>query len=88
MVLARDLPSKMPSRPGKPGDRLPCIGPCGGRYVATIRRPPEAVRQDVLDGLLNAEADDAIFGVTLHTASDVDATVATQRTTQGFDAGN
>jgi N-methylhydantoinase B len=74
----RELPSKMPYRRMRPGDRFRCVGPCGGGYGRPTERAPEAVRSDVLDGLLTAEAAARHFGVILDAALKIDAE-ATER---------
>ena len=68
-----DLPSKMPYRRLRAGDRFLCAGPAGGGYGPAAQRDPEAVRADVLDGLLSAEAARVTFGVALTEALAVDA---------------
>ena len=70
---ARELPSKMPYRRMRPGDRFRCTGPSGGGYGRPAERAAEAVRQDVLDGLISAEDAARHFGVVLDAALDVDA---------------
>jgi len=71
--IERALSSKMPYRQMRAGDRFLCIGPCGGGYGPAAERAPEAVRQDVLDGLLSAEAAAQHFGVVLDETLEVDA---------------
>jgi N-methylhydantoinase B len=71
--IGRALSSKMPYRQMRAGDRFLCIGPCGGGYGPAAERAPEAVRQDVLDGLLSTEAAAHHFGVVLDEALEVDA---------------
>jgi N-methylhydantoinase B len=68
-----ELPSKMPYRQMRAGDRFLCIGPCGGGYGHAIDRAPEAVRQDVLNGLLSVPMAERHFGVVLDAACEVDA---------------
>ena len=58
----RELPSKMPYRRVRAGDRFLCIGPCGGGYGDPKLRAPEAVQADVADGLLSADAARKLFG--------------------------
>jgi N-methylhydantoinase B len=50
---ATALPSKVPYRRARAGDRLVCLGPSGGGYGDPFRRSAEAVLDDVLDGLLS-----------------------------------
>ena len=69
---AQELPSKMPYRRMQSGDRFLCVGPSGGGYGAPMARTPEAVRQDVLDGLLDRDAAARDFGVVLTGANEID----------------
>jgi N-methylhydantoinase B len=50
---ATALPSKVPYRRARAGDRLVCLGPSGGGYGDPLQRSAEAVLEDVLDGLLS-----------------------------------
>jgi N-methylhydantoinase B len=69
----QELPSKMPYRRMHQGDRFLCVGPSGGGYGPPMARAPEAVRQDVLDGLLDRAAAARDYGVVLTTANEIDA---------------
>ncbi len=66
------LPSKSPYRRVRSGDRFQCEGPAGGGYGPAMQRDPEAVRADVLDGLLSAAEARAVFGVALTEALALD----------------
>jgi N-methylhydantoinase B len=80
----RELPSKMPYRRMRPGDRFRCVGPSGGGYGPPGEREAEAVRQDVLDGLLPATDAARYFGVILNPALEIDAAAtAHARATSG-----
>ncbi len=68
----RELPSKMPYRRMRAGDRFLCIGPCGGGFGRPGERAAEAVREDVLDGLLSVAAAARHFGVILNAALAID----------------
>jgi N-methylhydantoinase B len=68
----RELPSKMPYRRMRAGDRFLCIGPCGGGFGRPAERAAEAVREDVLDGLLSVAAAARHFGVILNAALAID----------------
>lgn len=59
---ATEMPSKMPYRRVRRGDRFLCVGPCGGGYGDPALRDRAAVRADVADGLLTADAARAAFG--------------------------
>jgi N-methylhydantoinase B len=50
------LPSKIPYRKVGAGDTIRTIRPSGGGYGDPQERDPEAVREDVLDGFVSAEA--------------------------------
>jgi N-methylhydantoinase B len=58
-----ELPSKVPYRKAKAGDRLIAYGPSGGGYGDPLARAPEAVLDNVLDGLFSAETARAQYGV-------------------------
>jgi N-methylhydantoinase B/oxoprolinase/acetone carboxylase alpha subunit len=49
------------------------VGPCGGGYGPAAERAPEAVRADVLDGLLSPEEAARHFAVILDAALEIDA---------------
>ncbi len=51
-----ELPSKVPYRKTKAGDRLVAYGPSGGGYGAPLQRAPAAVLDNVLDGLISVGA--------------------------------
>ncbi|MFC3057933.1 hydantoinase B/oxoprolinase family protein [Paenirhodobacter populi] len=72
------LPSKVPYFKVRAGERLICEGPCGGGYGNPHERAPEAVLEDVLDGLLTPEMALADYGVVIRDGT-VDAE-ATRRT--------
>ena len=58
-----NLPSKIPYRQLKKGDRITAFGPCGGGYGDPMLRTPQAVLEDVLDGLIDADMAKASYGV-------------------------
>jgi len=57
------LPSKLPHRRILKGERFVCAGPAGGGYGDPKLRDPAAVREDVADGLIDAETARAVYGV-------------------------
>ncbi|PHK94796.1 hydantoin utilization protein B [Pseudoroseomonas rhizosphaerae] len=59
------LPSKVPHRAVRAGDRFICHGPAGGGYGDPFRRDPALVLEDVLDGLLSAETARRDYGVAI-----------------------
>ncbi|WP_127599156.1 hydantoinase B/oxoprolinase family protein [Nitratireductor alexandrii] len=58
-----ELPSKLPYRQLSKGDRITAYGPCGGGYGDPLEREPQAVLDDVLDGLIDATSARADYGV-------------------------
>ena len=58
-----NLPSKIPYRQLKQGDRITAFGPCGGGYGDPMLRTPQAVLEDVLDGLIDADMARDSYGV-------------------------
>ncbi len=62
---ARELVSKVPYHRLRAGERLRSLGPCGGGYGNPLERAPEAVLDDVLDGLLTPETAKADYGVVI-----------------------
>jgi len=72
-----NLPSKIPYRQLKKGDRITAFGPCGGGYGDPMLRKPQAVLEDVLDGLIDADMARASYGVIIDgTTLDHAATLA------------
>jgi N-methylhydantoinase B len=59
--------------PVRAGDLFVCVGPAGGGYGDPFGRDPEAVRADVLDSLLSAEAARRDYGVVIAADGTVDA---------------
>ena len=59
------LPSKVPYRKAKQGDRLLAYGPSGGGYGNPFLRDPKAVLDNVLDGLFAAEIAREHYGVVI-----------------------
>jgi N-methylhydantoinase B len=57
------LPSKIPDRRTRAGDRLRTLGPCGGGYGDPRERDPARVLEDVLDGLVSRETARSVYGV-------------------------
>jgi N-methylhydantoinase B len=60
-----ELPSKVPYRKARAGDRLVSYGPSGGGYGDPFARVPEAVLENVLDGLFSAETAREQYGVAI-----------------------
>jgi N-methylhydantoinase B len=67
------LPSKIPYRPLGKGDRITAYGPCGGGYGNPMLRSPEAVLEDVLDGLIDAEVARREYGVAIREGRHLDS---------------
>lgn len=62
------LPSKFPSRKVPAGATLRTVSPCGGGYGDPLRRDPQAVLDDVLDGLVSESSARERYGVVLEGA--------------------
>lgn len=67
-----DLPSKVPYRGFKAGDRLVATRGCGGGYGDPLARDPTDVLDDVLDEYISAEAALRDYGVVLTPGLTVD----------------
>jgi N-methylhydantoinase B len=59
------MPSKVPYKKAKAGDRLVCYGPSGGGYGDPYKRHPDAVLENVLDGLFSIEIAREHYGVVI-----------------------
>lgn len=71
------LVSKVPYRQASAGDTFLAIGPSAGGYGPAFERPPEAVLEDVLDGIVSVESAEKLYGVViLDNAVDAAATAA------------
>ncbi len=57
------LVSKVPYHKVKAGDHLISFGPCGGGYGDPLKRDPEAVLFDVLEGYISSEQAKTDYGV-------------------------
>ncbi|MGD9912959.1 MAG: hydantoinase B/oxoprolinase family protein [Rhizobiaceae bacterium] len=60
-----DLVSKVPYYKVKAGDHLTSFGPCGGGYGDPLKRDPNVVLGDVLEGLISEDSARKDFGVVL-----------------------
>ncbi len=67
-----DLPSMMPNRAVRAGERLTLTGTCGGGYGDPLERAPEEVLQDVLDGYISAASAHRDYGVVIGGAMALD----------------
>ncbi len=74
---SQNLPSKLPYRAAKAGDKFIAVGPCGGGYGSPLERDPSDVLDDVLDGYISADVAKADYGVVI-AGADVDQ-AATQK---------
>ncbi|TXL79617.1 hydantoinase B/oxoprolinase family protein [Vineibacter terrae] len=71
------LVSKVPYHKVKAGDHLVSFGPCGGGYGDPLKRDPQAVLFDVLEGYICAEQAKTDYGVVISGKSlDAAATTA------------
>jgi N-methylhydantoinase B len=66
------LPSMLPPRPAKAGDRVVAVGGVGGGYGNPLERDPEAVRDDFLDEHITTETARQVFGVALADDGSID----------------
>jgi len=57
--------SKMSNKGMERGQRIRTVGPCGGGWGDPDQRDPEAVRDDVLDGLVSRERAESVYKVVL-----------------------
>jgi len=73
---SKTMPSKESYQRAKTGDRLVCFGPSGGGYGDPFKRDPEAVLENVLDGLISSEIAREHYGVVI--AGEKVDTAATQ----------
>ena len=62
---AKTMPSKESYQKAKTGDRLVCFGPSGGGYGDPIKRSPDAVLDNVMDGLISTEIAREHYGVVI-----------------------
>lgn len=59
------MPSKVPHRAVQAGDTFICYGPAGGGYGDPLRRDPQAVLDDVLDGVISVASAERDYGVVI-----------------------
>ncbi|MFM1655792.1 hydantoinase B/oxoprolinase family protein [Brevibacillus sp. B_LB10_24] len=67
-----ELPSKIPNRRMKAGDRLQLTGPCGGGYGNPLEREAEKVLADVLDGYISRETARREYRVVISESMELD----------------
>jgi N-methylhydantoinase B len=60
-----ELPSKVPYRKARAGDRLISYGPSGGGYGDPLARSPQSVLENVIDGLFSPEVAREQYGVVI-----------------------
>jgi N-methylhydantoinase B len=72
------LPSNVPHMAVHAGDRFVCLGPAGGGFGDPLEREPARVVDDVLDGLISAEAARRDYGVVVDPSGRFDR-AATER---------
>ncbi|MBB5752252.1 hydantoinase B/oxoprolinase family protein [Prosthecomicrobium pneumaticum] len=61
----KPLPSKVAYHEARTGDRIVTLGPNGGGYGDPMKRDPQAVLDDVLDGLIDAATALTVYGVAI-----------------------
>lgn len=80
----QSLPSMMPNKPCKAGDRMVLVGTCGGGYGNPLKREPARVASDVRDGFATLESARADYAVALKPDLSVDeAATASLRRARG-----
>ncbi|MCZ6844910.1 MAG: hypothetical protein O7F69_03335 [Alphaproteobacteria bacterium] len=67
------LPSKVPNKAVKAGDKLVLIGPSGGGYGNPFERDSLQVVEDVRDGYLSVDSARSDYGVVVTPALELDA---------------
>ncbi|MCL4133472.1 UNVERIFIED_CONTAM: hypothetical protein GTU68_051997 [Idotea baltica] len=77
------LPSKIPYRKLNKGDRITAYGPCGGGYGNPMKREPQDVLDDVLDGLIDDQAAREEYGVVIRNGHEVDIAATEKLRTAG-----
>jgi N-methylhydantoinase B len=81
-----ELPSKVPYRNAKAGDRLVAYGPSGGGYGDPLARSPESVLSNVIDGLLSDDLARRQYGVVIvGNQVDLNATNALRARMRGYE---
>ena len=74
-----ELPSKVPYTAARAGDRFVCVGPAGGGYGDPLKRDPDRVLDDVLDGIISRETAERDYGVVITMADVVDGEATSAR---------
>jgi N-methylhydantoinase B len=77
--VKKDLVSKVSYLKARSGDRLICLGPCGGGYGDPLQRDPYAVLHDLREGYFGPDAALSDYGVVLSEAGVDLAATATER---------
>ncbi|CAB3394988.1 hydantoinase B/oxoprolinase family protein [Kyrpidia spormannii] len=73
-----NLPSKIPNRRAKAGDKLTMTGPCGGGYGDPKKRSPQQVLSDVLDGYVSKDTALRAYGVVISESDEIDEEATNQ----------
>lgn len=76
---ARELPSKFSGLAVEADDVMAYYSPNGGGYGSPLKRPPQKVLEDVLDGFYSAEHAREVYGVVVNLDSETVDLSATQR---------
>ncbi|MGI9332188.1 MAG: hydantoinase B/oxoprolinase family protein [Gammaproteobacteria bacterium] len=66
------MPSKLPYFSTTSGDKIIAIGPSGGGYGNPLKRSPEKVLDDVLDGVISVETAARDYGVVIDAHLQID----------------
>ena len=81
------IPSKMPYRAASRGDSFIVVGPAGGGYGDPMKREPERVLSDVLDGFLTREQARSDYAVVIRDDLTIDHKSTATLRVGALDAG-
>ncbi|MHA1564279.1 MAG: hydantoinase B/oxoprolinase family protein [Alphaproteobacteria bacterium] len=68
------LPSKVPNKAAKAGDKIVLVGPCGGGYGDPLKRNSGQVMEDIRDGYVSVARARAEYGVVVTSSLELDET--------------
>ena len=83
----QSIPSKMPYRAASRGDSFIVVGPAGGGYGDPMKREPERVLSDVLDGFLTREQARSDYAVVIRDDLTIDSESTATLRGGALDAG-
>ena len=76
--ITTPLPSKVPNKAAKAGDKIVLVGPCGGGYGDPLTRDSGQVVEDVRDGYVTIERARTDYGVVVTSSLELDAAATAQ----------